>query len=213
MLIWHFIQQFWHICSCWKIARRTFQCMVALESRGQDFILVEILWSQDLRAKPISFSWWQLILPHTTGATSSPNMNLCCECDTGAYNPWGQGRMATGQAGQGVARMSSYNPWDEGRVAKSFRHDLGHMLHLDAGSRCPIIKALSWPLLNDSSMTTFTQWRFYDLLDSMTVPWSPLLNDSSVISLTQWQFHDQLHLMMVLWSYWLNDSSRITFKQ
>ena len=68
---------------------------------------------------------------------------MCCECDTGAYNPWGQGQLARDQAGQGVTRMSSSNPWDEGLVAKSFRHDLGHMLHLDAGSRCFIIKALS----------------------------------------------------------------------
>ena len=37
-----FFQQFWHIWLCWKIARTRFQCMVVLQSRGQNFILVEI---------------------------------------------------------------------------------------------------------------------------------------------------------------------------
>ena len=37
-----FFQQSWHIWSCWKIDRTTFQCRVVLQSRGQNFILVEI---------------------------------------------------------------------------------------------------------------------------------------------------------------------------
>ena len=37
-----FLQQSWHIWLCWKIARTTFQCMVVLQSRGQNDILVEI---------------------------------------------------------------------------------------------------------------------------------------------------------------------------
>ena len=36
---------------CCKIARTTFQCKVVLQSRGQHFILVEILWKQDLRVE------------------------------------------------------------------------------------------------------------------------------------------------------------------
>ena len=46
-----FLQQSWHISLCWKIARITFQCMVILQSRGQNFIFVEIWWSQDLRVE------------------------------------------------------------------------------------------------------------------------------------------------------------------
>ena len=46
-----FFQQSWHIWLCWKIARTTFQRMVVLQSRGHNFILVEILWSQDLRVE------------------------------------------------------------------------------------------------------------------------------------------------------------------
>ena len=37
-----FFQHSWHIWLCWKNARTTFQCMVVLQSRGQNFILVEI---------------------------------------------------------------------------------------------------------------------------------------------------------------------------
>ena len=41
----------------------------------------------------------------------------------------GQGRQAK------KSFRTGYNPWDNPRVAKSFRHDLGPMWHLDAGSR------------------------------------------------------------------------------
>ena len=37
-----FLQQSWYIWLCWKIARTTFQCMDVPQSRGQNFILVEI---------------------------------------------------------------------------------------------------------------------------------------------------------------------------
>ena len=54
-----------HILKCWsgifstiltymiklENCRTTFQCMVMLQSRGQNFILVEINWSQDLRVE------------------------------------------------------------------------------------------------------------------------------------------------------------------
>ena len=48
-----FFQQSWHIWLCWKIARTTFQYMVVLKSRGQNFILVEIYWSQYFRVELI----------------------------------------------------------------------------------------------------------------------------------------------------------------
>ena len=48
-----FFQQSWQIWLCWQISRTTFQCMVVLQSRGQNFIIVEILWSQDLRVEHI----------------------------------------------------------------------------------------------------------------------------------------------------------------
>ena len=44
-----FFQQSWHIWLCWKVGRTTFQCKLVLQSRGRNFILVEIWWSQDLR--------------------------------------------------------------------------------------------------------------------------------------------------------------------
>ena len=37
-----FFQQSWHIYLCWKNAKTTFQCMVVLQSRGQNFILFAI---------------------------------------------------------------------------------------------------------------------------------------------------------------------------
>ena len=46
-----FFQQSLHILLCWKTTRTTFQCMLVLQSRGQNFILVEIEWSQDLRVE------------------------------------------------------------------------------------------------------------------------------------------------------------------
>ena len=48
-----FFQQFWHVWLCWKIARTRFQCMVVLQSRRQNFILVQISWSQGLRVEHI----------------------------------------------------------------------------------------------------------------------------------------------------------------
>ena len=50
-VVLEFFQQCWHIWICWKIARTTFQGMVVLQSRGQNVILVEIEWSQDLRVE------------------------------------------------------------------------------------------------------------------------------------------------------------------
>ena len=41
----------WHNCLCCKIVRTIFKYMVVLQSRGQDFIFVQLLWSQDLRVK------------------------------------------------------------------------------------------------------------------------------------------------------------------
>ena len=49
-----FFQQSWHIWLCWKITRTTFQCTVVLQSRGKDFLLVKILWKQDLRVEHIA---------------------------------------------------------------------------------------------------------------------------------------------------------------
>ena len=46
-----FFQKSWRIWLCWKIAWTTLQCMVILQSRGRNFILVEISWSQDLRVE------------------------------------------------------------------------------------------------------------------------------------------------------------------
>ena len=45
-----FFQQSWHIRLCWrkKITRKSFQCFIVLQYRGQNFIFVEISWSQDL---------------------------------------------------------------------------------------------------------------------------------------------------------------------
>ena len=45
-------QQSWHIWLCWKIASTTFQCMVVLQSRGQNLMFVEISRSQDIRVEP-----------------------------------------------------------------------------------------------------------------------------------------------------------------
>ena len=64
-----FFQQFWHIWLCGKITRTTFQWMVVLQSRRQNFILVEarisewnICWTNvnTGRAKPndpSNFDW------------------------------------------------------------------------------------------------------------------------------------------------------------
>ena len=53
-------QQYLHIMLCWKIARTTFQCKLVLQSRGQHVILVEILWSHDLRVELNQFIQWYL---------------------------------------------------------------------------------------------------------------------------------------------------------
>ena len=46
-----FFQQSLHILLCLKIARTTVQCMLVLQSGGQNFILVEFKWNQDLRVE------------------------------------------------------------------------------------------------------------------------------------------------------------------
>ena len=70
----------WYIWLCWGIIKTTFQCMVVLQSRGQVYIFVEILWSHDLRVE-LKIYW--VVLVNVCNCQGKPLIDKCifwCWC-------------------------------------------------------------------------------------------------------------------------------------